>query len=186
MQITELYLKPTPRAPMVAMPALDGEAGHGLVGDCAAHRASPRHALLVAESDLSALGVSARDLRVNIVVRGDLCNLTSGSIITFGLLSLRITFPCEPCGKLDRVRPGLRREMGERRLLAVVHSSGQMSVGDRGEVVAERGPVMSSDWKERVLAIAAEHPTLSHAELARAAGVVTAYCRAFPRLLGRP
>jgi len=186
-ELTALFIKPQPGGAMRRVTSLTGTAGVGIVGDCNAHAASPRQVLLVAARDLRDLRVRGADLRANLVVRGDLCGVRSGSILSFGTLALRVTVPCEPCGRLNDVRPGLSKEIGRKRgLLARVVASGSASIGTEGRLLGTGAAPLADDWRERVFEILMTMPAgwvLSYAALARAAGVQTAYCRAIPSVL---
>lgn len=186
-ELKALYTKPAAGAPMQAVSKVSGVAGQGIVGDANADPNSPRQVLLVSARDLTVLKVSGRDLRANLVVHGDLRGLRSGSLLRFGTVAVRITIPCEPCGRLNDVRPRLSREIGPRRgVLARVVSSGDASIGDRGSMVPDWAPPLALDWRERVYAILMAMPVgrvLSYSTLARAAGVQQAYCRAMPSVL---
>jgi len=186
-ELAALFIKPQRGAAMRRVTSVTGIAGVGIVGDCNAHAASPRQVLLVAARDLRDLRVGGADLRANLVVRGDLCGLRSGSIISFGKLALRITMSCEPCGQLNDVRPGLSKDIGSKRgLLARVVVGGSASIGTEGRLLGTDAGPLPDDWRERVFAILMTMPAgrvLSYTALARAAGVQTAYCRAIPSVL---
>ena len=185
--VLALHVKSRSRAPMQPVATLAGLAGHGLAGDASAHPASPRHVLLVAEPDLAAFAVTASDLRANLTVRGDLAALTSGTVVTFGSLALRITIPCEPCARLDQIRPRLARALHRRRgVLARVVTTGTAALGDRGRVLPHRLPALADDWRARVAALVLAIPTrhvITYAALTRAAGAHAAHCRALPTIL---
>lgn len=187
LELSALYTKPQVGAPMQSVHTISGIAGHGIVDDVNADSRSPRQVLLVSDRDLRSLKVSNEDLRANLVMRGDLCELASGNVVVFGTLALRITIPCEACGRLNEVRAGLSREIGTRRgLLARVVSNGHASVGDRGRLLTTNAEPLAYDWRERVYAILMSMPwgcVVSYAALARAVGVQTAYCRAIPSVL---
>jgi alkylated DNA nucleotide flippase Atl1 len=172
---------------MLPVPGVTGRAGVGLVGDCNADPASPRQVLLIARGSVRELELRDPDLRANLVVDGDLHLLASGSILDFGELGLRVTIPCEPCRKLEHVRPGLSREVGARRgLLARVLSSGALHVGSRGRISPARAAPLEASWQSRVLHILAQVPegkVLTYAALATLAGAQPAYCRALPAVL---
>lgn len=186
-EVRALFLKPEPGAPMRDASSVIGKAGHGLVGDCSGHPASPRQVLVVAADAVRALGLGAADLRANLVVAGDLDRLGSGTVLDFGGLRLRITIPCEPCAQLDKVRPGLSRDVGLRRgLLARVVASGTVALGGRGEVAPDHLRPLAASWKARVQDIVAHIPAgklISYAALTVLAGVQTSYCRALPGVL---
>lgn len=186
-EIRALYLKPRPGAAMQPVSEVTTRAGAGLAGDCNADPASPRQVLLIAGSAVRALGLADPDLRANLVVDGDLHLLSSGAILELGDLRLRVTIPCEPCRKLEHVRPGLAREVGaERGLLARVLSSGALHVGSRGHLAPTRAAPLDASWRSRVLDILAQVPAgkvITYAALATVAGVQPAYCRALPAVL---
>lgn len=172
---------------MVEVEEVRGVAGVGLEGDCHGDASSPRQVLLTSVADVAALRVGPADLRVNVVVDGDLGRVKSGDVLALGDVRLRITLACEPCSKLDRVRLGLSRESaGRRGLLARVLSSGRIAVGAAGSLDPAATPPLDPSWRTRALRIIAEIPegkVLTHAALVRIAGVHASYCRALPSLL---
>lgn len=79
-------------------------------------------------------------------------------------------FQCEPCGRLNKARPNLCRDIkGQRGWLARVVSSGILQTGDELQITKQVYPRLSENWRERVLAIArllpADH-SLSYGKLA--------------------
>jgi alkylated DNA nucleotide flippase Atl1 len=187
LRIHSLFLKPTSGAPMRNVRALDAVAGYGLVGDCNANIASPRQVLLVSRDSLNEMRIGNSDLRANLVIDGDLDGIHSGTIITFRELTLRITIPCEPCGKLNAIRPGLSSDIGSRRgLLARVLSGGTLRLRDCGTIGAVSAQPLAPNWKARVRHIIMHVPegkVITYAALATVAGVQSAYCRALPAVL---
>jgi alkylated DNA nucleotide flippase Atl1 len=162
-------------------------AGHGIVGDCNAQASSPRQVLLVSRRSLQELGLYETDLRPNLVLDEDLSSAGSGAILNFDGLRLRITIPCEPCGKLNEVRTGLSGEIGSRRgLLARVLSTGVLRLGARGAVEPIGAEPLATNWKTRVRHIVVQVPAgkvITYGALATLAGVQMAYCRALPSVL---
>jgi alkylated DNA nucleotide flippase Atl1 len=186
-RIHSLFIKTRVGAPMRRVQSLEAIAGYGLAGDCNAHAASPRQVLLVDLGTIAEMILAEDDLRANLVIDGDLERVASGRSISFGQVRLRITIPCEPCGKLNVVRPRLSREIGLRRgLLARVLSGGTLQVGDIGATDAWSTPPLASDWKARVRHIVMQVPegkVITYSALVTAAGVQSAYCRALPSVL---
>jgi alkylated DNA nucleotide flippase Atl1 len=172
---------------MRAVRTLDADAGFGLSGDCNANAASPRQVLLVDRKTIRELGLGSADLRANLIVDGQLERIESGMTISFGEVRLRITIPCEPCGKLNAVRPHLSREIGSRRgLLARVLSGGALKIGDVGAPDTCSSQPLASDWKARIRHIVMQVPegkVITYAALVTVAGVQSAYCRALPSVL---
>lgn len=188
-RVDSLSVKPRPRSEMQTIQTVTGIAGLGLVGDANSDKVSPRQVLIVSSDDLASLGLSSQDLRANIVLEGNLSSLSSGDLVAFDHLVLRITIPCEPCGRLNAVRTSLSRTIGSRRgLLARVVRGGVLASGERGSLLPFRADALPSDWRYRVVDIVSSIPRgsiLTYASLARAAGVQTAYCRAIPAVLRR-
>lgn len=184
MQVMALFIKPRAGGALHRVARVLAVAGQGLVDDCAAHPASPRHVLLVSRVTLAELALPDEALGANVILDGTLP--APGELIAVGTARLHVTIPCEPCYKLDRVRPGLAKSIGARRgVLARVRGDGEIVVGDRATRVGYEPPP-PADWRARVLAIVAALPpdvTITYADLAIAAGVQPVYCRAFPALL---
>ena len=114
--------------------------------------------------------------------------MASGDRLRYGAeVELLVMFACEPCGKLDRQRPGLASALGrDRGVLARVTRGGTLREGDAVRLVRSTRPAMSDDWRERVLQVLRHVPThrwVTYATLATLAGVSPGYCRAFPRLI---
>ena len=106
-------------------------AGHGLDG--CAHARPPRREVLFASGEhLSAVGVQPGAIRENITVDGaDVQRWPIGQRVQAGAAVFEITMVCDPCARMDELRPGLRAELaGRRGMLARVVESGELSVGD--------------------------------------------------------
>jgi alkylated DNA nucleotide flippase Atl1 len=187
LKIVSIHTKPDPGALMQIALNAEALAGVGLKGDCNADPSSPRQVLLVDRRSLTELKLRDADLRANLVVDGELTGLESGTIVTFGDVSLRITIPCEPCGKLNLVRAGLSQRIGAKRgLLARVLSAGELRVGAKGRVSKFGTQSLAPNWKLRVKDIIKQVPkgkVITYGDLATVAGVQTAYCRAIPAVL---
>jgi MOSC domain-containing protein YiiM len=104
----------------------------GFVGDAHAKQRSRRQLLLMAIDDLAHFGLKPGDVRENITVAGlDLMTLATGQRLRIGEAVLEITYACEPCERMDELRPGLRAAIdGRRGMLARVVASGVIRVGD--------------------------------------------------------
>jgi MOSC domain-containing protein YiiM len=111
-------------------------AGHGLEG--CAHANPPRREVLLASKDhLDALDVEPGAIRENITVDGgDVHEWPVGQRVQVGGALLEITMVCDPCARMDELRPGLRAEIdGKRGMLAHVLEGGQIALGDGIELV---------------------------------------------------
>lgn len=165
-------------------------AGYGLAGDRHASPVSPRQLLLAGRPAYERWGLAPASLRENLRVDFSTGQLASGDLLRIGDgVMLWMTFNCEPCGLLERRCPGTLKTMGTQRgMLARVVRGGELREGDGIAVRRARAGIFSDDWQERVLQVARAIPAdcwISHRQLAQMAGVHTAYCRAFPRVLSR-
>ena len=170
------------------VPAVTALAGLGLEGDRHCDSRSPRQVLLAGAVVYDELNLPPFALRENLLLDLDTAGFSSGTLLRIGADAVfRLSFQCEACGALDRQRPGLARAVGRRRgILARVLKGGLIREGDTVELLEERMPALSDDWRERVVRVLDTLPAgmvVEYAELARLAGVQSSYCRAFPRLL---
>ncbi|MEG2881294.1 MAG: hypothetical protein RR928_24825, partial [Comamonas sp.] len=188
--LDSLYIRagkePAPR-PVTTVQAI---ADFGLAGDRHASPLSPRQLLLAGSPAYQRWGLPCAALRENLRVDFSTSQLASGDLLRIGSeVVLWITFVCEPCNLLERRCPGTLRTIGaDRGILARVLRGGELRQGDVIGVRRAAAPLFSDDWQQRVLHVARAVPEgfwLSHRQLAQMAGVHTAYCRAFPRVLAR-
>jgi MOSC domain-containing protein YiiM len=110
-------------------------ADHGLEG-CAHANPPRREVLLVSKQHLDAVGVAPGVIRENITVEGvDVQSWPVGQRVQVGEALLEVTMVCDPCSRMDDVRPGLRVELdGRRGMLAHVVESGEIALGDAVEL----------------------------------------------------
>jgi MOSC domain-containing protein YiiM len=110
---------------------------HGLDG-CAHANPPRREVLLASKKHLDAVDVEPGATRENVTVDGvDVHEWTVGQRVRVGEALLEITMVCDPCQKMDQLRPGLRTEIdGRRGMLAHVVEGGEIAVGDRVEALA--------------------------------------------------
>lgn len=178
--------EPAPR-PVTSVQAI---AGFGLAGDRHASVRSPRQLLVAGSPAYRRWDLPAASLRENLLVDFSTGQLGSGDLVRIGHeVILWMTFLCEPCGLLERRCPGTLKTIGaDRGMLARVVRGGELRQGDPIAVRRAQAPQWSNDWQQRVLQVARAVPEgswISHGQLAQMAGVHTAYCRAFPRVLAR-
>ncbi len=111
--------------------------GHGLEG-CAHARAGTKRQVLFASSDhLRAVGVEPGRIRENFTVEGvDVHSWPVGQRLRAGDAEFEITMVCDPCTRMEEIRPGLQAELeGRRGMLARVVRTGEVSVGDGIELL---------------------------------------------------
>jgi len=191
--VDAVYLRPDKTLPPKQAHALPLIAGKGIDSDCHADPLSPRQVLIALSGPYIDFHLPPNTLRENILLRSNPefngAQMESGDTLSLdgGTLKLRLTFPCEPCGRLNKKKPNLCRDIKEQRgWLARVVCTGVLRAGDTLRITKAVYPPFSDDWHERVLAVARLLPpdrSLSYLKLALLAGVASSYCRAFPRLL---
>lgn len=192
--VSQLFKRPLKGAPPEETGELTLQTGIGIKNDCHAHPLSPRQVLIVSIDSYADFHLfEPGSLRENILFAPNISfkgqDLKSGDVLSIanGLAELRITFKCEPCGKLNNLIPNLSRTIkGKRGYLARVVSDGIIKRGDTFNLTKGVYPPFSDDWRERVAAIGRLLPPdrfLSYAKLALLAGVPKTYCRVFPKVL---
>jgi hypothetical protein len=162
--------------------------GLGIDGDCHASPVSPRQLLIVSTGAYDYCNLPPTSLRENILVRAANLKLSSGSLLRLGSnAAVRITFECEPCGRLNKFHPKLSKDIvGKRGYLARVIRSGVVKPGDRVQVEPDVFHPFSDNWRERIISVVHKLPGdcfISYSQLAELAGVPKVFCRAFPRVL---
>lgn len=187
-RIVGLCVRPVGAAEPQRVDAAHLLAGVGLEGDRHASPRSPRQVLIASSRTYHRLGLPPLALRENILIDGAIDTIASGDRLCFGGgVELVAMFRCEPCGRLDRRRPGLASAIGdERGVLARVTHAGVLRAGDALLRRPSAQPLWSDDWRERVRQVLQRVPDdrwITYGRLAELAGVATATCRAFPRLL---
>ncbi|OGT27255.1 MAG: hypothetical protein A2Z17_00840 [Gammaproteobacteria bacterium RBG_16_66_13] len=130
-RVVQLFLKRGHRLPMQAVEQVRAVAGQGLEGDASFGRRQ-RQVLLVNENHLAELNLRPGDVRENITVGGSSVGpFVPGERLTIGEAVLEVISDCEPCQRMDDLRPGLQGLIrGRRGSLATVVVGGQIRVGD--------------------------------------------------------
>jgi MOSC domain-containing protein YiiM len=93
--------------------------------------------LLASKQHLDELEVEAGAIRENVTVDGaDVHDWEVGQRVKVGEALLEITMVCDPCHRMDELRPGLRTLLeGKRGMLAHVVESGEIALGDTIELL---------------------------------------------------
>ena len=107
-------------------------AGHGLEGCAHARPGTKRQVLFASREHLEAVGVEPGRTRENFTVEGaDVHDWPIGQRVRAGGATFEITMVCDPCYRMDEIRPGLQAELeGRRGMLARVVESGAVAAGD--------------------------------------------------------
>lgn len=110
-------------------------AGHGIEGDRHAKPNARNQVLLIEIETLDDLNLAPGDIRENIATSGiNLMSLQEGARLRIGSeAEVVISHPCDPCHKMNTLRPGLESQLLGRR--------GMLGIIDKGGVVVEGDPV---------------------------------------------
>jgi len=106
--------------------------GLGFAGCSHARSGGQRQVLLVDKETLDAMELKPGIIRENITTRGlNVNGLAPGERLRIGEALLEVSAVCTPCDQLEKVRPGLRRELyGRRGMLCRVLEGGMVRAGD--------------------------------------------------------
>ena len=109
----------------------------GFEGCVHARPGSKRQVLLVESESLDAMGLPPGIIRENITTEGlNVNGLEAGTRLRIGEALVEVTAPCTPCDLMERIRPGLRRDLqGRRGMLCRVLQSGVIRRGDSLEML---------------------------------------------------
>ena len=126
------------RLPMEEVAEVRALQDSGLEGCAHARTGSPRQVLLMDSETLELMELSPGIIRENITSRGINVNgLDEGQRLQVGTAQLEISMVCTPCDMLEKIRPGLRREIrGRRGMLCRVIAGGMIRQGDRIERIS--------------------------------------------------
>jgi MOSC domain-containing protein YiiM len=136
-RIAAIWTSPEKRAPMTPQQAARAVEGHGLDGCAHARAGTKRQVLFASAEHLDALGVAHGAIKENFTVEGtDVHGWPVGQRVAVGEAEFEITMVCDPCERMDEIRPGLQQELeGRRGMLARVLKTGDVAVGDEIRLV---------------------------------------------------
>ena len=131
-KVLHLFRAPKKRLPMESLSAAAAVADRGFSGCAHARAASKRQILLVDRETLDAMNLQPGIIRENITTDGlNVNGLPVGQRLRVGAALLEVSAVCTPCDQMEKVRPGLRREIyGRRGMLCRVIEGGEIRVGD--------------------------------------------------------
>ena|SRR5689334_9623704 len=106
--------------------------GVGLKGCAHARPGNKRQVLFASAEHLRAVDVEPGAIRENLTIEGaDVEVWPVGQRVAIGEAEFEISMRCDPCERMEALRPGLRAELqGRRGMLARVVKAGQVAVGD--------------------------------------------------------
>jgi MOSC domain-containing protein YiiM len=187
MRVVQLFLK-NQRRVSVACSELDLIRGRGIKGDCHAIAGSPRQVLFMNTATLQQFGLQPGELQENMLLEGAIDSFQSGQVWQIGTKArVRLTFLCEPCGHLEKIRPGLMRTIQKKRgFLGMVIRDGRVHWGDAMILTSEQFPALPETAKERFAEFVARielGKVVRITDLVLALGVSRSYHRAIPALI---
>jgi MOSC domain-containing protein YiiM len=136
--VLHLFRAPRRRLPMEEITETRALEDSGLEGCAHARTRSPRQVLLMDSETLELMDLAPGIIRENITTRGINVNgLAAGQRLRVGEAQLEVSGVCTPCDLLEKIRPGLRRELrGRRGMLCRVIASGMIRRGDSIERIS--------------------------------------------------
>jgi MOSC domain-containing protein YiiM len=131
-KVVNLFRAPKKRIPMEELAETRLLAEFGLENCAHARAGSKRQVLLVDVETLEAMGLQPGLIRENITTVGlNVNGLEIGQRLRVGESLLEVTMVCTPCDQMEKIRPGLRRELwGRRGMLCRVIEGGFVRTGD--------------------------------------------------------
>ena len=130
--VQHIFRAPQKRLPMEEVAEISALENSGLAGCAHARTASARQVLLMDLETLELMDLQPGIIRENITTRGINVNgLSAGQRLRVGQAQLEVIMKCTPCDLVEKIRPGLRRELrGRRGMLCRVVASGLIRRGD--------------------------------------------------------
>jgi len=136
-EVTHVFISLVHRQPMREVEEVMAVRDQGLHGCAHGRLGSRRQVLLMDSETLGHFGLPPGVVKENLTTRGlILGELRTGQRLRAGEALLEVTVPCEPCHRMDEIRPGLQQELrGRRGMLCRVVEGGRIRRGDRIEVM---------------------------------------------------
>ena len=131
--ITNIHIARIKGTPSDPVPDATAISGMGLEGDRSCSTENIRQVLFMDKETLDRMELAPGQIKENITTQGlDLTQAKAGQVFLLGEeVTMEVVGECEPCGKMDAIKPGLREELdGRRGMLAKVINGGTFKVGD--------------------------------------------------------
>jgi MOSC domain-containing protein YiiM len=137
-RVLRLFRAPKRGLPMEELQEVATVQEVGFDGCAHAQPGGKRQVLLVDRETLDALELGPGMIRENITTEGlNINGLQQGESLRVGEVLLEVTMPCTPCGQMEDLRPGLRKEIrGRRGMLCRIVKGGVIRQGDGIEKLA--------------------------------------------------
>ena len=131
-KVANLFRASKRREPMEELSGAVVLADAGFEGCSHARPGSKRQVLMADRETLDALNLSPGIIRENITTEGiDMNRLRVGQILRVGTVRLEVGMICAPCDLMEKIRPGLQKELeGRRGMLCRVIEGGLIRRGD--------------------------------------------------------
>jgi MOSC domain-containing protein YiiM len=136
--VHSLFRAPKKRLPMEELQGAQVVNDFGLQGCAHARPGRKRQVLLVDKETLEAMDLQPGILRENITTTGlNVNSLAIGQQLRVGRTLLEVSEICTPCDQMEKIRPGLRKELwGRRGMLCQVVEGGIIRRGDTIEKIS--------------------------------------------------
>ncbi|HXM93222.1 MAG TPA: MOSC domain-containing protein [Candidatus Dormibacteraeota bacterium] len=130
--VLHLFRASKRRLPMQELTEVRAVENSGFEGCAHARPGGRRQVLLVDGETLHEMNLPPGIVRENVTTQGlDVSNLQLGEQLRIGESRLEVSAVCDPCEQLEKVRPGLEREIfGRRGMLCQVLEGGVIRRGD--------------------------------------------------------
>jgi len=130
--VLHLFRAPQRRLPMEELSEAIAGQDLGIEGCAHARRDSKRQLLLMDSETLAAMELRPGIVRENITTVGlNVNGLQPGQILKVGQARIEVCLQCTPCDQMEKIRPGLRKELrGRRGVLCRVAMGGVVRCGD--------------------------------------------------------
>lgn len=130
--VSHLFRAPKRRWPMEELAEILAVEDSGFEGCAHARPGGKRQVLLVDNETLELMEFRPGIIRENITTTGlNVNGLALGQHLRVGDSRLEVTTVCTPCDLMEKIRPGLRRELrGRRGMLCRVIAGGTIRKGD--------------------------------------------------------
>ena len=137
--VRNLFRAVKKRLPMEELSEVRAVEGFGFEGCAHARPGSKRQVLLVDRETLEVMDLKPGIIRENITIDGlNVNGLEPGQLLRVGDAQLEVSMVCTPCDLMEKIRPGLRKELwGRRGMLCRVAAGGMIRRGDRIEKISD-------------------------------------------------